>query len=71
MCSRDRTRTYNLPVNSRTLCRLSYAGPSARRALGARLVLRTSVAHPAGCLRHADGAGRRANTPRPGLTWNG
>ena len=24
--SRDRTRTYNLPVNSRTLCRLSYAG---------------------------------------------
>jgi hypothetical protein len=26
--SRDRTRTYNLPVNSRTLCRLSYAGPS-------------------------------------------
>ena len=25
--SRDRTRTYNLPVNSRTLCRLSYAGP--------------------------------------------
>ena len=26
MCSRDRTRTYNLPVNSRTLCRLSYAG---------------------------------------------
>ena len=31
-CSRDRTRTYNLPVNSRTLCQLSYAGPSARRA---------------------------------------
>ncbi len=30
--SRDRTRTYNLPVNSRTLCRLSYAGlVSARR----------------------------------------
>src|SRR5215467_13145245 len=24
--SRDRTRTYNLPVNSRTLCQLSYAG---------------------------------------------
>jgi hypothetical protein len=27
LSSRDRTRTYNLPVNSRTLCRLSYAGP--------------------------------------------
>jgi hypothetical protein len=27
--SRDRTRTYNLPVNSRTLCRLSYAGSCA------------------------------------------
>src|SRR5215469_7672534 len=26
LSSRDRTRTYNLPVNSRTLCRLSYAG---------------------------------------------
>ena len=36
--SRDRTRTYNLPVNSRTLCRLSYAGPS-----------RISVAHRTGC----------------------
>jgi hypothetical protein len=28
-CSRGRTRTFNLPVNSRTLCRLSYAGSSA------------------------------------------
>ena len=35
MCSRDRTRTYNLPVNSRTLCRLSYAGST-----------RIRVAHP-------------------------
>ena len=26
--SRDKTRTYNLPVNSRLLCQLSYAGPS-------------------------------------------
>jgi hypothetical protein len=26
--SRDRTRTYNLPVNSRLLCQLSYTGPS-------------------------------------------
>ena len=33
--SRDRTRTYNLPVNSRTLCRLSYAGST-----------RIRVAHP-------------------------
>jgi hypothetical protein len=39
--SRDRTRTYNLPVNSRTLCRLSYAGPS-----------RISVAHRKGCPPH-------------------
>ena len=31
MCSRDRTRTYNLPVNSRTLCRLSYAGSTRVR----------------------------------------
>jgi hypothetical protein len=31
MCSRDRTRTYNLPVNSRTLCRLSYAGSTRIR----------------------------------------
>ena len=29
--SRDRTRTYNLPVNSRTLCRLSYAGSTRIR----------------------------------------
>src|SRR5260221_10153206 len=28
--SRDRTRTYNLPVNSRTLCQLSYAGSRGR-----------------------------------------
>ena len=27
VCSRDWTRTSNLPVNSRTLCQLSYAGP--------------------------------------------
>ena len=25
-----RTRTYNLPVNSRTLCQLSYAGSAGR-----------------------------------------
>ncbi|CAJ63899.1 hypothetical protein FRAAL5266 [Frankia alni ACN14a] len=30
-CSRDRTRTYNLPVNSRLLCQLSYAGSDALR----------------------------------------
>src|SRR5712671_5199093 len=35
LSSRDRTRTYNLPVNSRTLCRLSYAGST-----------RIRVAHP-------------------------
>jgi hypothetical protein len=28
LSSRDKTRTYNLPVNSRLLCQLSYAGPS-------------------------------------------
>ena len=32
--SRDRTRTYNLPVNSRTLCRLSYAGSADGRSRG-------------------------------------
>src|SRR4051794_32392869 len=35
--SRDRTRTYNLPVNSRLLCQLSYAGsfiPLRSRATG-------------------------------------
>ena len=35
MCSRAKTRTWNLPVNSRTLCRLSYAGST-----------RIRVAHP-------------------------
>ena len=32
--SRDRTRTYNLPVNSRTLCQLSYAGLACAGANG-------------------------------------
>ena len=32
--SRDRTRTYNLPVNSRTLCQLSYAGLAGAGANG-------------------------------------
>ena len=56
MCSRDRTRTYNLPVNSRTLCRLSYAGPydAARTAAGPEpgyrehRVAATRLAHPRG-----------------------
>ena len=34
--SRDRTRTYNLPVNSRTLCRLSYAGSTRIRVAHSR-----------------------------------
>jgi hypothetical protein len=33
MGSRDWTRTSNLPVNSRTLCRLSYAGPHDARGV--------------------------------------
>ena len=37
MRSRNRTRTYNLPVNSRLLCQLSYAGSFLRVGL-ARLV---------------------------------
>src|SRR6202012_2332916 len=40
--SRDRTRTYNLPVNSRTLCRLSYAGSTRIRVAHLR---RTRDAH--------------------------
>jgi hypothetical protein len=35
MGSRDRTRTYNLPVNSRLLCQLSYAGPLDSGSAGA------------------------------------
>jgi hypothetical protein len=34
--SRGRTRTCNLPVNSRTLCRLSYAGSAGTRPQAAR-----------------------------------
>ena len=52
--SPNRTRTYNLPVNSRTLCRLSYAGlPGAN----ARSVL-ARVINAAG-IRVAHGAGGR------------
>jgi hypothetical protein len=72
--SRDRTRTYNLPVNSRTLCRLSYAGPPTRR-LGEpygepRPVFRSaalSVAHLRGCRAHA-GASVAANGNADGNT---
>ena len=35
--SRDWTRTNNLPVNSRLLCQLSYAGPPPPRGNPARL----------------------------------
>ena len=49
MRSRNRTRTYNLPVNSRLLCQLSYAGRSSRlvRAVfcGPCLVCVTRLAH--------------------------
>ena len=50
--SRDRTRTYNLPVNSRTLCRLSYAGPRAATTLiKVRLAAATRLAHSRSCAR--------------------
>ena len=54
--SRDRTRTYNLPVNSRTLCRLSYAGPhrSPGTGLGGSRYIRAAgprLAHPRGPAR--------------------
>ena len=57
MGSCDRTRTYNLPVNSRLLCQLSYAGPSraAGRKPGRRLCWRISVARLGGCLWHPGG----------------
>src|SRR5215469_18709602 len=58
--SRDRTRTYNLPVNSRTLCRLSYAGlpgtsprPSGHGVMGAAGI---RVAHCPGRRRTANQA---------------
>src|SRR5439155_14410345 len=50
--SRDRTRTYNLPVNSRTLCRLSYAGSTRirvahlRRARDVRRSWRPCLSEP-------------------------
>ena len=46
VCSCDRTRTYNLPVNSRLLCQLSYAGMLAGEpAFGASVGYRTSQRH--------------------------
>ncbi len=52
--SRDRTRTYNLPVNSRLLCRLSYTGSCGAPLPALRLSLRrgTRLAHSGGGLSH-------------------
>ncbi len=55
--SRGWTRTSNLPVNSRTLCRLSYAGPGPANPAGRRLRLAAPASHP-----------RRSMRPRPGAT---
>ena len=55
MRSRNRTRTYNLPVNSRLLCQLSYAGSCCTRSSsaqvrslfgGSSLACVTRLAHP-------------------------
>ncbi len=76
--SRDRTRTYNLPVNSRTLCRLSYAGSAAisGASLGSRPALAAGirVAHPGRWLcgrspRWARAPGLR-DLIRQRVTWN-
>jgi hypothetical protein len=57
--SRAKTRTWNLPVNSRLLCQLSYAGPSrhqpGREAGTSRTaaIAVTRLAHPGGPASHA------------------
>jgi hypothetical protein len=53
-CSCDRTRTCNLPVNSRLLCQLSYAGMLAGGpARGAPVGYRTSRHHPTPSRRYS------------------
>ena len=77
--SRDRTRTYNLPVNSRTLCRLSYAGsrgtggaePASATALPgspAGVPLCRRPAYPCRDLRVAYPRGSRARRGAEGLS---
>ena len=77
--SRDRTRTYNLPVNSRTLCRLSYAGsrgtggaePASATALPgspAGVPLCRRPAYPCRDLRVAYPGGSRARRGAEGLS---
>lgn len=44
MSSRGRTRTYDSPVNSRTLCQLSYAGTRVVTMLGHRVASRITFA---------------------------
>src|SRR5260221_13630401 len=67
--SRDRTRTYNLPVNSRTLCQLSYAGSVVTAARDQRsqvvFTAATRVAHLRGCARLAVPAAGRARITIP------
>ena len=63
--SRNRTRTYNLPVNSRLLCQLSYAGSMlvARPSAGESFwgLATTNLSASGGVLGHSvSGAGSAA-----------
>src|SRR6185437_8010278 len=69
--SRNRTRTYNLPVNSRLLCQLSYAGSMlvARPSAGESFwgLATTNLSASRGVLRHSvSGAGRGMDRRRFG-----
>src|SRR5215471_4265474 len=64
--SRDRTRTYNLPVNSRTLCQLSYAGLAGAGANGLE-----RAAVPADCGRGDKGSAPARALMRQRSPWRG
>jgi hypothetical protein len=74
--SRGVTRTHNLPVNSRTLCRLSYAGSLAITLAGTApgtIAARISVAHPGrypGPGRRGRGAAEGRYSPARNLEYD-
>ena len=69
VCSCDRTRTYNLPVNSRLLCQLSYAGMLAGEpTVGASVGYRTGQRRPRPSRRYSTATERGDNVGCRGYT---